>query len=295
MDGMAGAASKMFGVVNDELQGMMRIGNQVIFDNVFPKLNQLLLGGPLKGAAAMQWDMQVLSEEQTLIQPLYQGVSAGTVKKLEKIAKMEGLAWAGAKVTGGDKVTPGPHSKGGKVPGFASGDNIKSIDDRWNYGMVLGDQFTPGGTGYSRSTHPRPAASADYVSGTELGKVDTRHNLHMIEGMLDSPKAADPTRLASLVRKLTPAEQREFVADRSQDGYRYSDRILKASFDLQTKFGTPIQIEHRHLVQTVQRSVAGFPGGRAWLGRFNTGVARERKFGNDLMRHPPVPTGLWKL
>ena len=286
MDGAAGAASQMLGVVNDELQGMMRIGNQVIFDNVFPKLNQLLLGGPLTGAAAMQWDMQVLSEEQTLIQPLYQGVSASTVQKLERIAKMQGLAWAGAKITGGDKVQPGPHSKGGNVPAFPSGDNITSIDDRWNYGMVLGDQFTPGGTGYNTRTHRRPAAGSNYSNGSELNRVDTRHNLHMIEGMLDNPRDADTRRLATLISSLTPAEQREFVADRSQDGYAYSDRVLSASFSTPT--GSNMLLEHKHLVQTVQRSVARFPGGRAWLARYNAGVARQRRSAKALWRYLPT-------
>ena len=43
---------------------MMRIGNQVIFDNVFPKLKELS-NAPLTGQAAVDWDIQTLAEEQT--------------------------------------------------------------------------------------------------------------------------------------------------------------------------------------------------------------------------------------
>ncbi len=44
-----------FGVAGVELQGAMREGNQVIFDNVLPKLKALLDGGRLTGPAALAW------------------------------------------------------------------------------------------------------------------------------------------------------------------------------------------------------------------------------------------------
>ncbi|RKH71233.1 hypothetical protein D7X96_09350 [Corallococcus interemptor] len=43
---------------------MMREGNQVIFDNVFPKLRQLLLGRPVTGRAALEWDIQPFSQPE---------------------------------------------------------------------------------------------------------------------------------------------------------------------------------------------------------------------------------------
>src|SRR5439155_26302363 len=75
MDESHSVANETIGLAGVELQGAMREGNQIIFDNVLPKLKQLLDGGPLTGRAAMQWDMQVLAEEQTLGQPMYARMS----------------------------------------------------------------------------------------------------------------------------------------------------------------------------------------------------------------------------
>ena len=62
-------ANDLLGMANVELQGAMREGNQVIFDNVLPKLKKLFDGGQLNGKSALEWDMKVLAEEQTSIQP----------------------------------------------------------------------------------------------------------------------------------------------------------------------------------------------------------------------------------
>src|SRR5262249_55644051 len=65
----------IFNMASVELQGAMREGNQVIFNNVLPKLRTLyqnaLTNGPVVGQAALQWDMQTLAEEQALVQPMY--------------------------------------------------------------------------------------------------------------------------------------------------------------------------------------------------------------------------------
>jgi|GEM_PF-2801923 len=214
-----------FGSMSNELQAMMREGNQVIFDNVFPKLRALLLGGPLTGRAALEWDMRTLSEEQQLIQPLYAGMSVSTRTQLENIARQQGAA---ATVFGplmAPTVTPGPHNTGGSIPSFTGAD-LASVDDRWRYGMQLGNTFTPGGTGFNPATDARPAPAAGYTRGTELARVRTRPNLHQLDAEIDDSASTTAAQVLPILGRLTPAEQRELIADRSPDGdWSYSVRL----------------------------------------------------------------------
>ena len=62
-------------------------GNKAIFNDVLPKLNDLLSNDPLKGEEAKQWDMNALAEEQTLIDPLYKGLSKSTFDDLSKLPR----------------------------------------------------------------------------------------------------------------------------------------------------------------------------------------------------------------
>ncbi len=217
--------AQLFGSISNELQGFMRIGNQVIFDNVFPKLKQLHEGGPLQGKAAMEWDMKILSEEQQLIQPLYEGVSKDTRDKLESIAKVQGLAWLGSHLTEEDSVEKGDYNNAGDVSAFPEEDSITSVDDRWRYGMNLGNKFTPGGTGYSEKEHSRPEPGEDYTNGNALATVSRRHNLHMLDAELDLLGRANISTVRNLLRKLTLTEKRELALDHSPDGFKYSDKL----------------------------------------------------------------------
>lgn len=220
------AGNDTFGVAGVELQGMMREGNQVIFDNVLPKLKRLLDGGPLRGRAAMQWDMQILAEEQNLIQPMYARMSPATRAQLNTIARKQGVPGLGAGLTGGDQVTAGPYSNGGTVPGFSGGD-LQSVGDRWRYGMDLGNQFTPGGSGFNPATDTMPAVGAGYTNGTELARVDTRQHLHQLDAWLN-PNRLTRVRgtpgadLQATISALTPFEKRQVLTDRSPDGWAYS-------------------------------------------------------------------------
>lgn len=216
---------RLFQTVNDELQGMMREGNQVIFDNVFPKLRQLLLGGPLTGLAALQWDMRILSEEQTLIQPLYEGVSFNTRKKLDQIARQKGLPGTIAYVMPNAYVDEElPYVQGGRIPSF-QGVALTSVDERWLYGMSLGKQFTPGGTPFNPAIHKRPPPSGSYVAGSELARVRTRPTLHRLDAALDLGGVGTAwlqEEVETLLWKLTLAEQTELLRDEKPDGGRYS-------------------------------------------------------------------------
>jgi hypothetical protein len=214
------------GTVSNELQGMMREGNQVIFDNVFPKLRALLRGGPLTGRAALQWDMNVLSEEQALIQPMYMAVSASTRAQLDNIARQRGLPGAMATVMA-PTVPSSTHVHGGGIPAFAGG-ALTSVEDRWRYGMDLGDRFTPGGSGYNSATDARPAPPSGYTDGSELARVQTRHTLHRLDAALDGGSAGAgwlAAEIETLLRSLAGRELEELLRDRRPDGGRYSRRL----------------------------------------------------------------------
>jgi hypothetical protein len=226
------------GVAGVELQGAMREGNQVIFDNVLPKLKKLLDGGPLKGKAALDWDKQVLAEEQTLIQPLYNAMSQQSRDQLNAIARKQGVAVnAGAWITGGGKVAAGTYNNAGDVPAFDQ-TSMTSISDRWRYGMNLGNTFTPGGTGFNPATDTMPGVGAGYQNGSEFARVDTRHNLHQLDAWLNpnrlsrmGPNSASASGyLQGIIGALTPFEKQQVLPDRSPDGWAYSIQLAQFSF-----------------------------------------------------------------
>jgi len=237
MDVDHAVANDTLGLANVELQGIMREGNQIIFDNVLPKLKQLLDGGPLKGSAALKWDMQVLAEEQTLIQPMYSRISKETVQQLEYIARKKRFASLGAWWTDEDKVPKGSYNNAGTVPSFDQSD-LQNIGDRWKYGMNLGNQFTPGGSGFDPNRDTMPAVSAGYRDGSEFARVDTRANLHQIDAWLNPNRytrmgpgsVGASTYIQTIINKLSEFEKKQVLSDRSPDGWAYSTQFAQFSF-----------------------------------------------------------------
>jgi hypothetical protein len=237
MDVEHAVANETLGMAGVELQGAMREGNQVIFENVLPKLKRLLDGGPLKGRAALEWDMRVLSEEQVLIQPLYNAMSTEALEQMDYIARKKRFTAVGAWWTEEDKVTAGPGRSAGEVPAFEGG-SLASVQDRWRYGMRLGDQFTPGGSGFDATKDVRPEVDPDYWSGAEFAKVATRTHLHALDAWLNPNRVsrmgpnsmAAATYLQSIIGKLTPFEKQQVLADRSPDGWAYSTQFAQLDF-----------------------------------------------------------------
>lgn len=232
MDEYHAIANDSLGLANVELQGAMREGNQDIFDNVLPKLKELLDGGTLQGPAAMEWDKQVLSAEQMLIQPMYARMSPETRSQLEYIARKKRFAGMGAQITGDDKVAWGPFNNAGRVPGFDQPD-MQNVDDRWKYGMKLANQFTPGGSGYDPSVDTRPSVSPGYSDGREFAKVDTRQHLHELDAWLNPNRLSRTgagSDLQSIINGLTESEKRLVLADKSADGWAYSKQFAQFSF-----------------------------------------------------------------
>ncbi|MFP2927377.1 DUF4157 domain-containing protein [Pyxidicoccus sp. 3LG] len=213
------SVATLAGAVTNELQGTMREGNQIIFDDVLPKLKALveraneLNEKQLKENAALAWDMHTLSEEQTLIQPLYAGMSPDTFSAINDAARMGWMARLGSIRPGTDanEVTPGPDRQGGTVPGF-EGTDLKSIEDRWRYGMTLGMRFSPTDTGYTPGT-ARPSPRPKYADGSQLARLATRSNLHQLDAQLDVPATLDASAVRSILGRLSVFEQRELLTD----------------------------------------------------------------------------------
>jgi hypothetical protein len=232
-------ANEGLGLANVELQATMRRGNQVIFDNVLPKLKKLLDGGPLRGRAALQWDMQTLAEEQTLVQPLYDQMGSDAFDQLDYIARKTRFAGLGADWTDEDKVVKGPYHSEGIVPEFFE-KNLKSINDRWLYGMKLGGRFSTirlraesdpeGRSWFNPRQDYRPSVGADYASGKELAKVDTLQALHFVDAWLNPHRISRTGGVAALkagIAKLTDADKRHILADESFDGWAYSKQLAQ--------------------------------------------------------------------
>jgi hypothetical protein len=264
-----------FGVASVELQGAMREGNQVIFDNVLPKLKRLLDGGPLTGPAALAWDKQVLAEEQTLIQPLYNAMSQQSRDQLNAIARKQGFAVnAGALVTGGGTVAAGTYNDGGDVPAFNQ-PSMTSITDRWRYGMGLGNTFTRGGTGYTASD-AMPSVGADYQNGTEFARVDTRHNLHQLDAWLNPnrlTRTGAGSDIQAIINRLSAFEKQQVLTDRSPDGWAYSIQFAQFSF-----------ITEAQVRQALPSDPVAASQVNAFVTRFTTEQQRVQ------LRYPTYPT-----
>jgi hypothetical protein len=254
-------ANDAIGLANVELQGAMREGNQVIFDNVLPKLKKLLDGGPLKGPAALRWDMQVLAEEQNLIQPMYAQMSSQTRQQLDYIARKKRFAGLGAWWTGDDKVPKSPGVEPGRVPAFDQPD-LQNVGDRWKYGMKLGNQFTPGGTGFDPNVHTTPSVSSNYADGSEFAKVATRHHLHQLDAWLNPNRLArakgnSGSDLQAIINGLTEFEKQQVLTDTSPDGWAYSKQFAQ--------FGSITEAEVRQALPIDPTAAAAV---NAFLGRY---------------------------
>ncbi len=222
-------ANDTLSMASVELQGAMREGNQVIFDNVLPKLKRLLDGGPLTGRAALELDMQILADEQNLVQPMYSAMSQESKDQIDYIARKKRLAGVGAAMAWSrsrrdDFVPGGNFNNSGIVPAFDQ-PNIQNPTDRWRYGMGLGNTFTPGGSGYNPTTDAMPSVGSGYTDGSEFRRVDNRHNLHELDAWLNPNRISRTgagSNIQAIVSRMSDFEKQQVLTDHSPDGWAYS-------------------------------------------------------------------------
>jgi hypothetical protein len=203
--------------ITNELQGLARIGNQVIFDDVLPKLQLLWKNGPLTGQAALQKDAEILAEEQQLIQAMYDTLSSDTMQRFQRFAdNYYTRAQIGRGLGMGGHVAAGPHHAGGDVPSFSgseglvTGGDITVPEDRWRYGMALGAKFSTlpayGAAG------DMPQAGAAYTSGAEFKRLNVMPNLHMLDAHLNDTDIPED-KVVELLRQFNQREQTELFFD----------------------------------------------------------------------------------
>jgi hypothetical protein len=207
-----GAAQLSYGVPFDNaVQVAARRGNQVIFDDVFPKLRDLVSGPKLTGKAARDWDAKTLSEEQTLVQAMYEDTPAATVDEFAGYAKQKGaLATAGGFLGFAKPQRGGSHHRVKDIPPFTG--DIRSVDERFDYGISLADEFS---TLPPSGRIPRPPAGAGYESGAEFRRLDTRIGLHRLDAELDDFDV-DEAAVITCMQALTADEQRELGYNRQR-------------------------------------------------------------------------------
>ena len=204
--------AKTAGVTTEEVQTILRRGNQVIMDDVFPKLRDLWLN-PRRGQAALDWDAETLAEEQNLVQPLYDGASTEANTILQNMADGTWTsAQVGASVFAAGTVQAGPNIRGGRVPFFSG--RMRDMPNRWRYGNVIANTFstlTPAGTAPSSP----PPVAAGYSGGSMFRSLDWKRHLHEWEAATDNqitPQEEADAAIAAM-RAFTPREQHHFLGN----------------------------------------------------------------------------------
>jgi len=123
------------GYSNPEIQHFILSGNELILEDVLPKINKLLnyqiAQKPLKDIDALKWDAQILADEQAIIQPSYEALSIESLTLLQTNLEM----------TYGAKIA------------------LLDITQRWSFGMHL-----MGYTGITPNMMPEPYSSWNTVS-----------------------------------------------------------------------------------------------------------------------------------
>lgn len=136
--------AKQLNYTSDAAIAFSNTGNKMIFEDVFPKLRTLNNGPVITGQEAFNWDAMALSQEQTLIQPLYQ-----TTKDLGTISAASKQLLAGSSILAWMKDI--------NIKPFPKGGNMMDVSQRWAYGMKnMGHKVTP-------SQMPFPGAT--YTNG----------------------------------------------------------------------------------------------------------------------------------
>jgi hypothetical protein len=207
-----------FGYSSAKLQAFLRRANQCIFDDALPKLQALWSMdrcapySSLTSQSAIDWDVRVLAEEQSLIQPLYEELSDEDVKRLRILASQTGLAMLiGTRIYDNTarQVLTGPGRVAKKIKPFDG--NLLSPSERWQYGMTLAANSS-NLVVRGRIPAEMPSPRREYSDGSALRVVDTRPRLHMFEALTEAySRTSSGSEIAELMRRFSASEQRTFL------------------------------------------------------------------------------------
>jgi hypothetical protein len=198
--------------IYNPVQMMALRGNQVIFDDIFPKLRALAqTPGAVVGQAAREWDAKALAEEQLLVEAMYKDESVPDWAKetFAKMSKQEDFrAWMGYWACQA-RPQAGPFHEKQDMPPLKG--DIQKPENRYEYGMQLAAQFsTLDVAGQTPSFEQAKAmVEAEYKTDERFEAVDRKQRLHEIDAQLDDWDA-DEARLLELLRNLNRVEQQQF-------------------------------------------------------------------------------------
>ena len=139
-----GGLTDFLGYSSEEARSFANTGNEMIFNDAFPKLRNLVAGEVKVGQAAFQWDALMLSQEQNLIQPLYENTSSFGLLSGAAKQRLAFSSW----------LAP--------VKPFPRNGNLMNVGQRWSYGM--------GNMGYGVKPANMPNPGAGYTNGTMYRK-----------------------------------------------------------------------------------------------------------------------------
>lgn len=106
-----------FAKTNAEIRRFLDDGNKAILGDMLPKVIELWRSGDiLKDTAALNWDAQMLSDEQNLIDPYYEGLS----KESQDILDFNLKRWLSVHILGNPRFY-----------GY-----ILEQEQRWEFGMI---------------------------------------------------------------------------------------------------------------------------------------------------------------
>jgi hypothetical protein len=132
---------------SDEARAFANEGNEKIFEDAFPKLKNAFNGSQISGANGKLWDANMLSQEQNLIQPLYENTSAIGL-----------LSAASKQLLIGSKFLA--KIKGIDIKPFPTEGCLSNASERWAYGMQ--------GMGYNVKPSDMPNPGVGYTDGSIL-------------------------------------------------------------------------------------------------------------------------------
>jgi hypothetical protein len=203
---------------SNTLRAFLRRANQCIFDDALPKLQLLwdtdtsISAMRTTGQSAIDWDARILSEEQNLIQPLYEELSKDDLKRLQILASQTGPTIAFGLRLYDDtvrQVLSGPGRVARPVKPFDG--YLLSPSQRWRYGMTMAAAISSLIVRGSLPTQ-MPIPQAEYIDRTALMKVDHYPRLHLFEAINQGRRSTyAASQAADLMQTFTPLEQHAFL------------------------------------------------------------------------------------
>jgi hypothetical protein len=146
----------------------------------------------------------------------------------------------------------------------------------------------------ARAASPLPPGSTSLDRTVPSVPSRTTHAPSPAAGRGACPTAthADPARILTLLRALTPTEQAQFNTDLNPDGTQYSYQLGECSFDVVALTGGILERPTlTSSIPTIVGAYTGGPGPSTFLSRYATRVTTLRGLSRTTLSLPPPALG----